>query len=74
MAISADLLGDRWHVIDSPEPLYDDEGDRCKAQVDHEQSTIWIDPDVPPADRPQALLSAVCFAVNQRFRPVPIVE
>ena len=35
-----------YRPIDSPDPLYDNLGQRCSAIIDHDEEVIWIDPDV----------------------------
>lgn len=64
MSLTAPILGTNWRIVDSPEPLYNAQGHRYMTLVDRQQLTIWVDPEISPADRPAALVAAVCRAVN----------
>lgn len=71
--LTARVLAFDYVILDSPEPLTDDAGIRCKAHIDHAQRTIWIDPAVAAASREQLLVSAVARAWAERLREAPLV-
>lgn len=72
--LSAFVLDRQYLIVDSPDPLHDLDGERCQALPDHDQSTIWIDPDVAARHRFQVILLAVSRAWQDRMRMAPSVD
>jgi len=63
-----------YRIVDSPEPLRDSDGQRCRALIDHGEYVIWIDPVSCEADRLELIVRAVSQAWEERLRSVEIGE
>ena len=69
-----DLLGKRYHIRRSPDPITDDEGRRYQYEPDYsDPPTIWIDPGVANSDLLTVVLEAVEEVVETLTR-VPLVS
>lgn len=63
MRSSVTVLSDtKYRIMSSPDALYDCEGDRCCALIDHDDQIIWIDPVISESGRAEVIERAVAQA------------
>ena len=72
--LAVTVLSNEYVVLDAPEPLTDDRGERLVAFIDHEQRVIWIDAGVAPRRRLQVTLRALSLAWQERLNGAPLVQ
>lgn len=66
------ILCKEYMVIDSPDPLVGDRGERLDATVDHEERVIWINPRLPSQRRTSVVAQAVSEAWRQAWKLAPL--
>ena len=70
--LTVQLPAGRFTIMDSPDPLYNDECERVMSLPDEAQRVIWIDPDVRPEDRPQLHLDVVSYLWIRQLNQIPV--
>jgi hypothetical protein len=66
------VCAETYRIMRAPEPIIDDDGDRWRSEIDHEQRIIWIDPAADAPSLPRVVGAAVAQAWFERTH-VPLV-